>query len=281
MRSFFLFLIFTLSFDLAAKSPPWKLRKGLTYCKVGRIELKLDAITPTGKGPFPVLVFVHGGSWSEGSRHYFDHALIPAARQGFVALTLDHRLTQKKKNPFPVQLHDVRCALRWLVTHAQKLQVDPQKIGMVGFSSGAHLSLLSALMPPAIFAEKKTQYAKATYQIKAVANFGGPLDLQALYEAKKLEETFSTVFGGRPALEASPLIHLKASSPPIITFHGRMDAMVPVEQAIRFDQAAKKVGASHRLIIYENDGHEIRVEENQRHAEQEMYLFFKGVLQKS
>jgi len=94
--------------------------KGIVYGKGGDVELKLDLARPaSGEGPFPALVFIFGGSWYTGSRFQFYYESMRAAERGYVAVTVDYRLTNVRENGkvkylFPAQVHDVKCAVRWL-----------------------------------------------------------------------------------------------------------------------------------------------------------------------
>jgi hypothetical protein len=72
------------------------LKKEITYGKGGDVDLKLDLARPAkGKGPFPALIFIHGGGWCSGSKAEYDDAIQQAANKGYVAVTIDYRLTKE------------------------------------------------------------------------------------------------------------------------------------------------------------------------------------------
>ncbi len=100
---------------------------------------------PVGAGPFPGLVDVHGGVWTNGDRsanEVMDRAL---AESGMVVAAVDFR--QSPDHPYPAQVADVNLATRWLKAHAVEFNADPDTIGGIAGSSGGHTVLLSAMRP--------------------------------------------------------------------------------------------------------------------------------------
>ena len=100
---------------------------------------------PAGAGPFPGLVDVHGGVWTNGDRsanEVMDRAL---AESGMVVAAVDFR--QSPDHPYPAQVADVNLATRWLKAHAVEFNADPDTVGGIAGSSGGHTVLLSAMRP--------------------------------------------------------------------------------------------------------------------------------------
>ena len=100
---------------------------------------------PEGAGPFPGLVDVHGGVWTNGDRsanEVMDRAL---AESGMVVAAVDFR--QSPDHPYPAQVADVNLATRWLKAHAAEFNADPDTVGGIAGSSGGHTVLLSAMRP--------------------------------------------------------------------------------------------------------------------------------------
>ena len=129
----------------------------ITYGKAGDTELKLDLARPKGDGPFPAIVFIHGGGWYQGNRQGYRGQIQEAARRGYVAATISYRLMQFDESEkeattatpiFPAQIHDAKAAIRWVRANAKKYHVDPNRIGVTGGSAGGHLSLLVGLTDP-------------------------------------------------------------------------------------------------------------------------------------
>src|SRR3712207_4784328 len=99
-------LAVTLAIPCTASAAEIAVEEGITYGKGGDVDLKLDLARPEGEGPFPALVFIHGGGWRGGNRMGYRKEIENAARRGYVAVTVTYRLTEpdeggKAKTPFP------------------------------------------------------------------------------------------------------------------------------------------------------------------------------------
>jgi acetyl esterase/lipase len=241
--------------------------EGLTFGRGGDSELQLDLARPAqGTGPFPGLVYIHGGGWYAGNRSMYRAEIAEAAQRGYVAVTVSYRLTDvtdgKAKNPFPAQVEDVKCAVRWLRANAAKYHVDAHRIGAKGASAGGHLSLMLGTTEAAKEFEGNGGQPDVSSAVQAVVNFYGPTDLPRLHETgQKVPEILENFLGGPPAARAdayraaSPIVHLSKSSAPTLTLHGADDPIVPVEQAIRLDARAREVGAPHTLTVLDGEKH--------------------------
>jgi acetyl esterase/lipase len=114
----------------------------VTYCKFDdKTTLELDIAFPTrGAGPFPALVFVHGGGWVLGDRKNMTPYLLMAAKAGYVGVAISYRLAPE--HPFPAQVQDSKCAVRWLRANANKYRIDQDHIAAFGFSAGGNLACM-------------------------------------------------------------------------------------------------------------------------------------------
>jgi acetyl esterase/lipase len=242
--------------------------KDIVYGKGGTEDLKLDLARPElTEGLRPGIVYIHGGGWSGGRRADYKNDIQEAARRGYVAVTIEYRLTQpdktgKAKYPFPAQIEDCKCAVRWLRANAEKYHVDPNRIGATGGSAGGHLSLLVGVAG----SEKKFDgtggNSDASSKVQCVVNYFGPTDLPRMYGyEKRVDGLLNTLVGGTPQQrpdqykEASPVTYVTKDVCPILSIHGTADKLVPVEQAVEFDAAMKKAGATSELMILEKQGH--------------------------
>jgi len=242
----------------------------ITYGKVGDIELKLDLARPKGDGPFPAIVFIHGGGWSGGNRQGYRGQIQEAARRGYVAATISYRLMkfdQAKKETttadpiFPAQIHDAKAAIRWVRANAKNYHVEPDRIGVTGGSAGGHLSLLVGLTDPSSGLEGESGNPEQSSRVQAVVNVFGPTDMATCYETSSVAWIFRLFMGGTPAeaaecyKAASPVTYVSKDDPPVLTLHGDQDVLVPIEQATTLDEKMKAVGANHTLMVFEGQGH--------------------------
>lgn len=253
-----------------AQSPEIIVEENITYGKAGNAELKLDLARPTGDGPFPAIVFIHGGGWSGGDRRAYRGQIREAATRGYVAATISYRLMQfdhaQRETTtaapiFPAQIHDAKAAIRWVRAHADRYRVDPDRIGVTGASAGGHLALLVGLIDPSSDLEGDSGNPGWSSQVQAVVNVFGPTDMVSCYELSTAPWIMRLFMGGTPAetpqryKDASPTTHVRKDAPPILTLHGDRDDLVPVRQAIVLDDKMKAVGAHHTLMIFEGQGH--------------------------
>lgn len=260
--------------------------EAVTYSKIDDVELQLDIASPKeGKGPYPTIVFIHGGGWSLGHRKTFRTAIQTAARRGYVGATISYRLTEPDpvtnlgKHPFPAQIQDCKCAIRWLRSMADKYHIDKDRIGATGNSAGGHLSLLIGMAAhEKSFEDDRIPDQPST--VKAVVNYYGPTELVSEYnEAEKVREFLVPLCNGTPETVAeiyklaSPLNYVTKQLPPILTLHGEEDKLVPLSQAQKLDEALKKAGAHHELQTFPNMGHVITGDSAVK-ASEAMWAFF-------
>ena len=252
-----------------AQEDDFIVEEDVTYSRVGDVELKLDLARPaTGRGPFPALVFIHGGWWQEYTRKVLILDIRLAAKRGYVGVTIDHRLTIVKENgkskyPYPAQIYDVKCAIRWLRANARKYKIDPNHIGVIGFSSGGHLALMLGLTEPSDGLEGKCGKMKYSSQVQAVVNLAGITELESCYYygAQFYQPFFQDFLEGTPDevpqkyKVSSPLTYVSINDAPVLTIHGDKDVDVPPNQAELLDERMKEVGAIHTLIIKKGTEH--------------------------
>lgn len=231
----------------------------VVYRKVGGTELKLDLVAPgeTGK-PRPAVLVIHGGAWRQGNKADVRPLLGRFASRGYVAVSPQYRFCPK--DPFPAQIHDVKAAVRWLRTNAAKYQVDPERIGAVGFSAGGHLSLLLGLTGPGDGLDGDEGETTSS-RVQAVVNYFGPSDLKASDIPDICKPWIRDFLGGSPdekpeaAAKSSPLTFVSKDDPPILTFQGTKDNLVPFNQALKLADAMSAAGVAGRVELMVGAGH--------------------------
>jgi acetyl esterase/lipase len=269
-RKTFLIALVIVSLGCGAIRADVTVEESITYGRGGDTELKLDIARPDGDGPFPAIVFIHGGGWYQGHRQGYRGQIVEAAKRGYVAATISYRLmkfdeTKKETTTatpnFPSQIHDAKASIRWLRANADKYHVDPDRIGVTGGSAGGHLSLLVGLTDANSDLEGDGGNPDQSSRVQAVVNVFGPTDMAACYETSSVAWIFRLFMGGTPDetgetyKAASPITYASADDPPILTLHGDRDALVPIAQATTLNEKMKSSGARHMLMIFEGQGH--------------------------
>src|ERR1700683_1186511 len=98
------------------------------YTRPGGVSVKLDAHIPPGNGPFPAVILVHGGGWSEGDKtgKFIQPLFCPLDQPGFVWFSINYRLAPQFAFPAPAE--DLEAAVRFVKQHAQEYKVNPARI---------------------------------------------------------------------------------------------------------------------------------------------------------
>lgn len=203
--------------------------------------LHADIFHPLDAGPHPIVVAIHGGAWSSGSRSEGTTCHRALAASGFLVVSIDYRLAPKYR--FPAQLDDVRAALAWVRQHAADYAGDPSRIALLGRSAGAQLALLAA-------------YEKDS-GIRAAIAFYSPVDLTEGYRNPSRPDPLDTraVFrdflGGSPDevpelyRAGSPIEQVIRSQPPTLLINGGRDHLVYVRFA---DALAQRLQEQHTPV---------------------------------
>jgi len=138
-------------------------------------EIPIRIYTPEGEGPFPVLLYLHGGGWMLGSVHvYDDFCRSLSHRTGAVVVSVGYRLVPEYR--FPVPLEDCVAALAWTAAHASEIEGDARRIAVAGDSAGGNLSAALALYA------RDHGGPKLSYQILMFPATNAAFDTASYYE---------------------------------------------------------------------------------------------------
>jgi acetyl esterase/lipase len=267
-----------------ADETPITAANDLAYTKVGDQELKLDLARPAaGEGPFPAVVVIHGGAWRAGDKADNRRLLTEFAKRGYVAISPQYRFCPRET--FPAQVHDVKAAVRWLRQHAGEYRVDPERIGATGFSAGGHLSLMLGMTGPDDGLEGDVPADAPSSRVQAVVNYFGPTELGAADIPEVSRPLVKDFLGGTPSekpeatKQASPVTFASEDDPPILTFQGTKDPLVPHTQAFKLADALTAAGAPGRVELLVGAGHGWGGDDLQRTLA-ETFAFFDKYLKK-
>src|SRR5262249_53417611 len=141
-----------------------------------------------------------------------------SAAKGYVSASIGYRLAPK--HVFPSQVEDCKCAVRWLRANANRLHIDPRRVGVVGSSAGAHLAMMLGAMEPSDGLEGNGGSGEASSRVQAVVSFAGPTNLRA--EFPDVSKPLLATFLGGPQPEkaeaarlASPITYVSQGDPPM------------------------------------------------------------------
>lgn len=256
--------------------------RDVVYGKGGGEDLKLNLGRPKEQsGPTPCVVVIHGGGWAAGNKNGHDAQVKELAKRGYVAATVGYRFAPK--HPFPAQVEDVKCAIRFLRANAEKYQIDKDRIGAVGFSAGAHLSMMLGAMGKEDGLEGDGGNPDQPSQVNAVVSWFGPTDLTTPDWPEVTGKILRDFLGGpraeKPELykKASPVTYVSGKSAPMLLIQGTKDRLVPWTQATHMADALTKAGVYGRVDLIVGADHGWGGAELQRTAD-ETWAFFDQFL---
>jgi len=239
---------------ITAQSARAELRQNIEYGKAAGVSLRLDADIPSGSGPFPAAIIVHGGAWVSGDRHYNVQPLFrPLSEAGFAWFSISYRLADNVA-VFGDAVQDVEQAIRFVRAHAAEFHVDPDRIALIGESAGAQLAAMAALQSP-------------PGAVRAVVSLYGPTDLVTLAKtSKQIPESLRQSVEGTPfesmllagLARLSPINHVRPDMPPFLLIHGTSDSLVPFQQSVHFCEKARAAGGACEVFPVAGGGHGIR-----------------------
>jgi len=248
----------------APASPgPAAVQRGVVYCTDAGVALTMDIYHPSqvGRTPTPAVLYVHGGGWEHGDSSLGGvNALIARTltQRGILVAAVNYRLAPQY--PWPAQIDDVKCAVRYLRASAQQYGIDPSEIGAWGGSAGGHLvSMLGTAGPTAGF--DTGQYLQRSSSLQAVVDLFGPADLTAGGWGPQATSVVQQVFGLTPGQDnsalahASPVTYIQPNDPPFVIFHGTADTVVPPSQSRELATRLQAAGVPVTLVMVQNAGH--------------------------
>jgi acetyl esterase/lipase len=244
------------------------IQRDLVYKRVNGAVLALDLYCPEKvTGPLPVIVWLHGGGWSRGRKERCP--AVTLVQDGYAVASIDYRLTGVA--PFPAQIEDCKAAIRWLRANASKYNLDPDRIGVWGFSAGGHLAALLGTSGEVKELDGNGDNMSYSSRVQAVCVVSGPGNLLEQYRDAtgpsaaemnpKVKPALEALIGGSPeqnkekALAASPITYVSKDDPPFLIIQGENDITVPVSVTQSFYAALKAAGVDATLEIAAGRGH--------------------------
>jgi acetyl esterase/lipase len=231
----------------------------VTYLTASNWEAKLDLYLPRNATEnVPVVLHIHGGGWTGGSRSTDLPYFLPYLEMGWAVVNVDYRLARVALAPAAVE--DCRCALRWIYRNAKDYKLDTNRIVVTGFSAGGHLSLTTGLLPASAGLDRECYQPNNELHVAAVVNWYGITDVVDLLEGVNQKTYAVQWLAGLADREAvarrvSPLSYIRQGLPPVMTIHGDADPVVPYSHATRLHDALTKAGVRNRLYTVPNGKH--------------------------
>lgn len=271
---------------------PFEIDETLTYKTTQEGELKLDIYYPDSEptGPYPVVVFTHGGGWTTGSRHHAQSltkgkAVAALIERGFCVVSVQYRLIDEH-NTRPPYIRDcvidAKDAMRFLAKNAETYHLDHRRFFTFGDSAGGQIAQMLLLSPSDTLLGDADLYRwDESYTLRAGVSWYGPSDFEKTElmnwndDPDFVNRFIPRICGARKAddcplgrvREVSPVQYLEPNSPPLLLIHGDGDETIPIKQAYYMKNRANEIGARVETMYVKNAGHNWKLVEDEMQIE--------------
>jgi len=235
-----------------------RLQSDIEYAGTAGTALRLDLYQPEGSTAAPLLVWVHGGAWENGSKSAMP--LTALVERGYAIASLDFRPASKA--PFPGQVHDIKAAIRFLRAEAKRYGYDATRIGILGASSGGHLAaVVGTGNGDAELEGTLGEHGDESSDVQAIVSYFGAANLTTILAQSTpfglgvREPALVRLLGALPkdneaiARKASPVFQVDPSDPPLLLLHGDQDPQMPINQSHELEGAYERQGLEAGFVV--------------------------------
>lgn len=214
-------------------------------------------LPPKEKGLSPVVINIHGGGWNKGVKES-QTGFNTFFKAGFAVANIEYRLTGQATAPAAIE--DVRCALIYLIKNADALNIDINKIVIMGGSAGGHLALMGGLLGNNHRFDKNCDGIE-NIKVAAIIDKYGITDVWDWGYGKNITSKSATRWLGDKAnnksfaASVSPITYVDKHSPPIFIVHGDADPTVPYQQSVDLHKKLVQAGVKTEFITVDGGLH--------------------------
>jgi len=221
-----------------------RVERDIVFGKGGDMDLRLDIYHPAaGSGKRMANIHVHGGGFRGGSKEDAARTAPDLARLGYIGIGIQYRLAGEAN--WPGQLHDVKAAIRWTRANADRLDIDPDRISVAGYSAGGLMALFAAATGDRPEFEGDGGNAGVGTGIAAAVGFypattGGPMSPDADAAARAAANLDN---------------HISGTFAPTLLLHGVADTTIRIESSQELFQKLRDVDVPVELHAFEGAPH--------------------------
>ena len=246
-------------------------RFDVAYATHDGVTLTGDYYAPKAPGKYPIVVAVHGGAWQTGNGHNYRTWGPYLAARGIALFSIDYRLSKPGQPSYPQAVHDVRAAIQFVKHQAADLNVDPERVALMGDSAGGHLVAMVGLAgeaPHFSNAYPNDPYAAVSPRVTAVVGVYGIYDLVQQWNHDQIHrprDQITEKFVGKAPMDdrklyfdASPMSYaVRGVNQPafLLTWGTADDVVEPATQSEAFLIALKQAGIYVRTAIIPSGPH--------------------------
>ncbi len=222
----------------------------VVYTTAPNWEGKMDIYLPPNENKAsPVIINIHGGGWSSGSKDT-QGGFTPFFKAGFAVANIAYRLTGQATAPAAIE--DTRCALIYLISNAKTLNIDVNKIVIMGGSAGGHLALMGGLLANDNRFDTNCPGAKNVKVAAIIDKYGivdvGDQNYGRFRSGSEVKWLGDKVKDYAFIKSVSPIYQIKKDSPPVFIVHGDADPTVPYQQSIDLKKKLDEMGIKNEFL---------------------------------
>ena len=226
---------------IASRSDMTKVADGVGFDDKGnQLDIWSSAAPAANTGPTrPVLVFLYGGGWANGTRSEYSYAARPFVEAGYIVVLPDYRKVPQVR--FPRFVEDSAAAVKWVQNNIGKYGGDPSRVSVAGHSAGAYNALMLALDPQWL----------GDRPVTSAISMAGAADFYP-FTSKRAIDAMSD-FAKPEATQ--PITFVRADAPPILLIHGTDDTVVRIRNSNSLYAKQKAAGGDITLKALQGANH--------------------------
>ena len=215
----------------------------------------------------PAIIWIHGGGFTEediSRKCRPERRFLHLVKEGYFLASIDYRLAQVR--PFPAQMEECKCAVRYLRKNADKFGIDPERIGIWGESCGGQIAGLMSVSEGIPDFEDKGGCEGVSSEIQAAVSWYGALDALEFHNIRMAVDPdypprFAVIYGGSPEKmkdvlnKTNPMTYINKKHCPLLAMSSDTDDRISYTVNIEFCGQAEKYGNFAKYVVVKNQGH--------------------------
>jgi acetyl esterase/lipase len=251
----------------------------VVYTTIGGWNGKMDLYLPSHNGLSPLLINIHGGGWNKGVKES-QSGFNTFFKAGFAVANIEYRLSGQATAPAAVE--DARCALIYLIKNAKQLNIDVNRIVVMGGSSGGHLALMAGLLGNDHRFDNNCTGVD-NIKVAAIIDKYGITDVWDWAYGPNLTSKSATQWLGSKAKDeafaksVSPISYVNKNSPPVFIVHGDADPTVPYQESVALHKKLQEMGVTTKFITIPGGLHGKFTKEQNSDLNKEIIAFLNNI----
>lgn len=279
MRTALIVCFSLLATNLVAAEPNYTRTEDVVYGRKHGMALTMDVIAPKENANGAAVIWCVSGGWFSAKEAINPGFVDELLKRGYTVFAVVHG--SQPRFTIPEAVADMKRAVRYIRTHAEKFKIDPNRIGVTGASAGGHLSLMLGTNSDEGNPKAGDIVDRASCRVQAVACFFPPTDFLNYGKAGEIALGTGTLNGFKPPFDfneqnkttqrferitdearrleigkqISPVYQVTKDDAPTLIIHGDADKLVPIQQAQLFMEKCEAAGVKHELVTKPGAAH--------------------------